>query len=396
MALVGIQEPIARRPRWAPLALAFRPFFILAGASAVVLIALWAWAYSQGEVAANYYGYIGWHSHEMLFGYASAVIAGFLLTAARNWTGVQTLRGFWLGALALLWLLGRITPFMNFLPQWLVAVIDVSFLPLFAVALLLPLLRGEHYKSLMFVAIALGLALGNALVHAEQLGFGAGLAQRGVYLAMYMVLLIVVIMGGRVIPFFTEKAVNGFSRREWRWIERSAPPALLVLALCVLFAPGSGLVALAAAVAALLHGWRLAGWYSRGIWRVPLLWVLHLGYAWLVIGLLLTALAALGVFAPLLALHALTIGAIGGLTLGMMARVALGHTGRPLQPPRPVPWAFALLYLAALMRVFLPLLLPDYALTVTLASTLWVAAFVLFTVAYLPLLLRPRLDGQAG
>lgn len=396
MALVGIQEPSARRARWAPLALAFRPFFILAGASAALLLALWAWAYAHGHLADNYYGYIEWHSHEMVFGYAGAVIAGFLLTAARNWTGVQTLRGFWLGALALLWLLGRLVPFMTFLPPWLVALIDLSFLPLFALALLVPLLRGQHYKSLMFVAIALGMALGNGLVHAERLGFTEGLAQRGVYLAMYMVLLIVVIMGGRVIPFFTEKTVSGFARREWRWIELSAGPSIVLLALISVLWPQPIAIALMAIVAATVHGLRLHGWYSRGIWQVPLLWVLHLGYAWLVVGLVLTAVAALGRYAPMLAVHALTIGAIGGVTLGMMARVVLGHTGRPLQPPRGLVWAFALLNLATLLRVFLPQFVPAYTLTVLLASTLWVAAFMLFTAAYLPMLLRPRVDGQAG
>lgn len=394
MAFVSISEPSRAAARWAPFALGFRPFFLLAGMAAVILIAVWAFAFSRGAVASSYYGLLDWHSHEMLFGYSSAVVAGFLLTAVRNWTGVQTLRGTPLALLALLWLAARVLPFLP-VPPWLNAAVDGAFLPLVLLALLVPLLRTRHYKSLLFAVILLGLAGANVLVHLELLGVAAT-ANAGTYLAVGLILLIIVIMGGRVIPFFTEKGIDGFLRREWRWVERAVPWSVLLVGLVEAFLPLPWLVALCAACAALLNGVRLAGWYTHGIWRVPLLWVLHVGYAWLVLGLLLKAVAAAGSFGTLLALHALTIGAIGGITLGMMARVSLGHTGRMLAPPAVMGWAFGLLYLAALIRVFLPLLLPHYVASVVLAAMFWITAFALFVFGYAPMLLRPRVDGLPG
>lgn len=396
MAIVGITEP-QRTPRnWAPFDLAFRPFFLLAGLGAVILVALWGHSFARGEQGGGYYGFIGWHSHEMLFGYAAAVIVGFLLTAARNWTGVQTLRGLPLALLALLWLLGRVSALLP-VPPAVAALVDLTFLPLAALALLLPLLKARHYKSLMFVGILLGLAVGNLLVHLQLLGVTGATAAAGTYLATGMILLIIVIMGGRVIPFFTEKGVDtGFVRREWPWVEVAAPLSVLALALVEGFVPQPLLVALVAALAALVNGIRLSGWYTHAIWRAPLVWVLQLGYAWLVLGFALKAVAGFGGFGSLLALHALTIGTIGGITLGMMARVTLGHTGRVLQAPRAMPWAFALLYVAALLRVFLPLLLPSYALTVALSAVFWAAAFALFVWSYGMMLLKPRVDGMPG
>lgn len=396
MALVGITEPQHTPHKWAPFALAFRPFFLLAGLGAVLLVALWGHGFVRGAQGEGYYGFIGWHSHEMLFGYAAAVIAGFLLTAARNWTGVQTLRGVPLALLALLWLAARVLALLP-VPHWLNALVDLAFLPLAALALLLPLLQARHYKSLMFVAILLALAAANLLVHLQLLGVTQATAHAGIYFATGLILLLIVIMGGRVIPFFTEKGVStGFVRREWRWVEAAAPLSVLALALAEGFVPQPLLVALIAAVAAVVNGIRVSGWYTHAIWRVPLVWVLQVGYAWLVLGLVLKAVAAAGGFGTLLALHALTIGAIGGITLGMMARVALGHTGRSLEAPRVMPWAFALLYGAALLRVFLPLLVSSYALTIVLSALFWSAAFALFVWGYGLMLLKPRIDGMPG
>lgn len=392
MALTSIAEPENLPRRLTPFALAFRPFFLLAATGAALLIALWGHAFARGTLADGYYGLVGWHAHEMLFGYGAAVVVGFL---PRNWTGLPTLRGVPLAALVLLWLAGRVLALLP-VPPGLNAAVDLAFLPLAALALALPLLKARHHKSLMFVAILLGMALANGLVHLQALGLAVATTHAGTYLATGLVLLVIVIMGGRVIPFFTEKGLDGFTRREWRWVERAAAPSVLLLTMVEAFTTSPGWLAVAAAVAAVIHGVRLAGWYSPGIWRVPLLWVLQLGYAWLVLGFALRAVGAGGGFGSLLALHALTIGAIGGITLGMMARVALGHTGRPLRTPPLMPWAFALLYVAALLRVFLPLLVSSYVLTVVLSALFWCAAFALFVLSYGPMLLRPRVDGMPG
>jgi len=396
MAIVGISEPSRTPRRWAPFALAFRPFFLLGGLAAVILMSYWGHVFVRGESATNYYGFIGWHSHEMLFAYAGAVIAGILLTAARNWTGVQTVRGLALAALALLWLLARLLAFLP-VPPLLYAAVDFLFLPLVAWSLWRPLWRVRQYKNLVFVGILLGMALGNGLVHAELLGWATTTARAGTYLAVWMISLILVIMGGRVIPFFTEKGVaGGFVPKEWRWVEIFSPLSVLALALVDAFWPQPMVLALSAGLATLVNGIRLFGWYTHAIWRVHLVWVLQLGYAWLVLGMALKAVALAGGLMSMLALHALTIGGIGGITIGMMARVSLGHTGRNLVVPKLMPWAFALLYLAALLRVFLPLLISSYPLSVRLSAVFWVLAFVLFVSSYALMLLRPRIDGQPG
>lgn len=396
MAIVGISEPSRAARKWAPLALAFRPFFLLAGLSAVLLIAFWGHAFGKGMMASRYYDLIGWHSHEMLFGYAAAVISGFLLTAARNWTGVQTLKGWPLALLALLWLAGRLAAVLP-VPAGLLAVLDVAFLPCMALALWLPLWKVRQSKNYIFVALVLGMALGNVLVHLQLGGVTAQTAHAGTYLGLGMILLVIVLMGGRVIPFFTEKGLGvPFERREWRWVEWLTPVSIFCWALAEGFLPGSGLAALAAAFAALVNGLRLAGWYTPAIWRVPLIWVLQLGYAWLVTGLALVALSAVLDFSSLLALHALTIGGFGGITLGMMARVSLGHTGRTLVTPKAMPWAFVLLNLAVVVRVFMPMLLPTYTLSVMISALLWALVFALYVWGYGLMLLRPRIDGAPG
>ncbi len=172
---------------------------------------------------------------------------------------------------------------------------------------------------------------------------------------------------------------------------------LIAVLVTVLTMPISPVTALLAAAASIIHAIRLAGWYTHKYWAVPLLWVLHLGYGWIVIGFLLTALAALKIVTPSLALHAYTAGAIGTLTLGMMARVSLGHTGRMLEPAKLIELSFALISLAAAVRVLLPLLLPGtYGTAVTISGLFWMAAFTIFTLIYTPILVQSRVDGKPG
>jgi len=209
--------------------------------------------------------------------------------------------------------------------------------------------------------------------------------------------MIITLMGGRVIPYFTDNKLRTRARR-WKPIEWLVPAATLVTLIAAVAAPQSPVTALLAAVAAIAHAIRLAGWYTSKYWSGPLLWVLHLGYAWVPLGFALLALSAAGWDAAAgSALHAFTAGAIGVLTLGMMARVSLGHTGRPLEPPPIMTLAFVTINLAALARVALPLLFPAaYTRGMDVAGLIWIAAFGLFVAVYGPMLLRPRVDGKPG
>ena len=379
-------------------ALGFRPFFLLAGFSAVSLITLWVPAFLGGFAFTTYYGQIGWHSHEMVFGYTVAVIAGFLLTAVRNWTEKPTPAGGYLAALAVLWLFGRILPFFpDSLSSWLIAFSDLAFLPALAVAIGVPLARAGASRNLIFLPLLAVLWMANCLVHAELLGPAPGLARKGIFLGVNLIVLLIVVMGGRVIPFFTERALPGVAMKRWPIIEWLSPLSVLIFLLAEVFFPDSHWSASFAALAACSNGIRLTGWYTHRYWGVPLLWVLHLGYAWIVAGFVLKAGVAAGFVPPQFTIHAFTVGGMGVLTIGMMARVSLGHTARVLKVGSSMAIAFGLVNLAAAARGLLPIVQPEWLPQLIMASgILWLAAFVIFVVIYAPILAQPRIDGQPG
>ncbi len=382
---------------YAPFALGFRPFFVLAGVGGALLLLFWVAAWRGRFPVGDYYGLLGWHSHEMLFGYAAAVIAGFLLTAVRNWSGIDTLSGGPLAALAGVWLAGRLLALAPGLtPPLAVALVDLAFLPLLAAALTGPLMKGKRKINRLFLPLLGAMTLANVLVHLEALGL-AQTAARGTGLMLNLILLLVVIVGGRVIPFFAEVAVAGAKPTSNPRVEQFSFGALLLLILVELLYPQDWLLGPLAFAVAVTQALRLRQWHAKGIWSIPILWVLFTGYAWLVLGFLLKGLAAAGFMAPNQVLHALTVGGIGVLTLGMMARVSLGHTGRAMRSSKWINLAFVLLNLAALSRVFGPLLLPSrYSMWIDLSGGLWILSFVIFAVVYIPILVRARVDGRPG
>ena len=399
MALITLEDP---RRRTAPpkgfalFALGFRPFFLGAGLSAVLLMGLWLVMYQKGTRLDVPYPPMLWHAHEMIFGYAGVVIAGFLLTAVQNWTQIRTPSGTLLVALFILWLVGRIAPFIPGLPMGIASLLDLLFFPAVILAIAKPIVRVKQTRNYAFPFMLGMLTLANVLVHSEFLGFGQGTARVGYTLAVYMIVLMMVVMGGRVIPSFTDSKLRSQAKR-WKVIEWLAPVTTLVVLSAALFDPVSAITGLVAAVAAAVHGLRLYGWHTRRLWSVPLLWVLHLGYGWIVVGFALVALSTMGWLAPSTALHAFTVGAIGTLTLGMMARVSLGHTGRMLEPAKIVSVAFGLIVAAALVRVGGPLIFPQrYDWAILLSGFIWMLAFAVFVVVYAPFLIQPRQDGKEG
>ena len=397
--ILNIDDPESRPKRSiALLDLGFRPFFLLAGITAILLMSLWISGYTLGRLEFGYYGSALWHGHEMIFGYTVAVISGFLLTAVRNWTGIQTPHGKPLAGLVLLWLAGRIAPFIpQALPAWVIAVVDMAFLPALAIALSVSLLRSRQKHNLVFLFILAALTAANMTIHLEVLGFTQDTANYGIYFAVYLIVFLIAIISGRVIPFFTEKAIPGITTRGWPAVEHLSLGALLVMAALHLTHAAPVLVAISALLAAIGHGARLYGWYQKTVWSIPLLWVLHLGYAWLVAGFILTAMSAAGVVDKLLAIHAFTTGAIGVMTLGMMARVSLGHTGRILHVGSAMSWAFVFANLAGLSRVFLPVISPDrHRDWIILAGLFWGVAFAIFVISYVRILIQPRIDGRPG
>ena len=378
-------------------ALGFRPFFLLAGWLAILLMAFWVPVFVGGGPFDTYYGQIDWHSHEMIFGYTVAVIAGFLLTAVRNWANTPTPSGLPLAGMGALWLIARILPILvAIFPRWLIAAADLAFLPTFAIGIAVPLLKNNEKQNLIFLPLLAVLWSADLLVHADVLGLAPNLARKGVFLGLDVIILVIVIMGGRVIPFFTERALSVVLKR-WRIVEWLSPVSVILFLVAELFRPDSVTSASLAALAACANGARLAGWYTPRYWRVPLLWVLHLGYGWIVVGFYLKAGTALGLVPPQFTIHAFTVGGIGVLTLGMMARVSLGHTGRPLKVGAAMTSAFVLINLAAVGRGLLPPFFPQFFSQLIVASgVFWIAAFTIFIIVYTPILIQPRVDGRPG
>jgi uncharacterized protein involved in response to NO len=350
----------------------------------------------RSGVASDYYGGTIWHSHEMLFGFTVAIIAGFLLTAVRNWTGIDTPTGKPLAMLALIWLLARLAPFVPALPAAGIALLDLAFLPILLLAIYRPLVSAENRVNRIFLPLLAAMTLANLLVHLALLGL-TQTERMGIHLMINLTLLLITIVSARIIPFFTEKAVTGATPHFSKLREQSVFGALLLwIVLDLLTAPGWLLTAAALAVAG-TQAWRFFDWHHPGIWRLPILWVLYSGLLWLIVGFLLRGLSAVGLFPDNLAIHALTAGAIGILTFGMMARISLGHTGRDINPPRLIGYCFILLNLAVFTRVFGPVIHPDaYLQWVMLSGTGWAVCFLLFIAHYLKLLNTPRIDGRPG
>lgn len=382
---------------WAPFALGFRPFFLLAALAAAILMTLWPMVW-RGQVGLpSHYDAVAWHSHEMLFGYAAAVISGFLLTAVRNWTGVDTWTGPRLALLALVWVLGRVLPWVGTERMGTLIAVDVAFLLLVALSLVRPLWAGKLRVNRIFVPLLCFMALVNLLSHLQLAGIENpfGDARR---VMLDLVLLIIVLVAGRVLPFFTRNVLPGFQPVSRPWVEQGSILLIGLIALVDLFPllPPAFSAALWLLFAP-LQLLRLSGWFETRVLRMPVLWVLHVGYAWLSLGALLYGLSMLGLFTPSGALHALTVGGVGVFTLGMMARVSNGHTGRPINVSRPIAASFVLVNLAALLRVLGPAIWPEqYVLLIDVSAGLWVLAFGLFAYRYAPVLLRPRVDGRPG
>ena len=348
-----------------------------------------------GAVAAGALRGAAWHGHEMLFGYAMAVVAGFLLTAVRNWTGRDTLAGAPLVALALLWAAGRVlvlTPFAI-----AAAAVNALFPLAVAVAIGVPLVASSNRRNYFFLAVLAAASGAVLLFHLAAAGLAPWPERLGLQLGLDLVLFVVAVIGGRVIPMFTNNGVPGAGAARTPWIERASLGGVLALLALDLAGIGGAPFAIAALAVAAAHAARLWLWRPWRTLGTPLVWVLHAAYAWIVVHLVLRALAQLGLVAEPLAVHALTIGVIGGMTIGMMTRTARGHTGRPLVADRFEVACYALVQLAALARVAGGLALPGaYLQTVAMSGACWSAAFALYFVRYWPVLTRPRLDGKPG
>lgn len=398
--LIALRKRDARLAGGAALlAKGFRPFFLLAALHAVAMVPLWILVHTGVLGVGDYFLPTSWHAHEMVFGYTAAVVAGFMLTAAANWTKRETATGGLLALLCLVWILGRIAPVLaGHVPRVAIAIMSLAFFPLLALVLARVIVGARSKRNYGILGIIVALFGAQLATHLGVLGDSVSWQVMGPKLGVDLVVVLMLVIGGRIIPMFTRNATKAEGIRSIVLLDQaSIAAALAVLVTDALMVHGIASGAIAALAAVLSLG-RVRHWGLRPAMKVPLLWVLHIGYLFIPLGF---AMRALATFVPRVgtstALHLMTAGAIGTLTLGMMTRVSLGHTGRILVAPKVLSVAFVLVITAALVRVVGPLIGGAVSIPSLHASaTLWSLAFLAYLVRIGPSLLQPRPDGRAG
>ncbi|TWX72547.1 NnrS family protein [Colwellia sp. C1TZA3] len=339
----------------------------------------------------------------MIFGFGCAIIAGFLLTAVQNWTGLPGVQGKMLAALFLLWLIGRVClMFPDLLGATLTTIIDLAFLPCVAFVLAKPILAVKQYHNLFFVPLLTIFTIANAEMHASIYYPSSVSTQYAGYAGVMLMTLLISVMTGRVVPMFTANGTQTPKATALPWLDKLTNGSLALITILLLLHPAIGinnfyigLILIFAGIFQTIRWLRWRPWITLG---VPLLWSLHLAIKALAFGLILLGLSYLIPEMPSSHIwHLITVGGIGGVILAMISRVSLGHTGRPLQAPKLMSLAFASLVLASLVRSFGPWGFPEKSMIfIDISGLLWIVSFTLFTIYYAPMLLKARVDGRPG
>lgn len=375
----------------------FRPFFLLGAAWSALSLGLWLSAMHGSLGVPLPYGGIAWHAHEMVYGFGAAIVGGFLLTAVPSWTGQPKLLGHGLATTCALWLAGRVAVMSSgTLGVPLAAVLDLAFLTVLSGRTLHQVIAARNWRNIPVAAAPMVLLAGNALVHAEAAGLTAT-ASLGNRLGVLVMVTLIALIGGRIIPAFTGNWLNNSSRGgplPVTWNRFDSSIVLLTVATFVLWlvAPAHAATGGFAAASALAHTLRLARW--RG-WRTvsePLVWILHLGYAWLPLGFaVMTASAFVPAAVPgSVTLHAFAAGAMGTMMLAVMTRATLGHTGRRLSAGKTTTAIYLAIMASGLCRVAAVLAPAHYALLLSISGSVWIAAFLLYLLVYAPMLCGAR------
>ncbi len=384
---------------WTLLNFAFRPFFLLGTLFGVLAIIAWitamhgiTWWTPPADITS-------WHAHEMLLGFATAAIAGFVLTAVATWTGRRPVQGPLLGTLVVAWLLGRLAMGLSGLwPPGAVALLDMAFPVLLTILAGREIFGGASKRNYQIVALLGLIAVVNLMYHLGLAGLFTGMERVPLYLMLHLILVLITLIGGRIIPAFTGNWLRTQGAtdlpRQTAAIEHLALPITAAAGIADSFWPGTLVAGSVALAAAAVHGLRLARWKTLSTLREPLLAILHVAYLWIVLGYALLGLSAFGTGLPrTFALHALTMGGVGGMIVAVGTRVGLAHTGRALHAARLTVLCYLVFGLAVVTRVFGPLTGADGLLLLDIAAFGWIAAFMLFAWVYWPMLIRPRVDG---
>lgn len=378
----ALQPPPPLPREFALFTLGFRPFYLLASLFAAVAMVGWMGAL-EGFAWHGFLPAPLWHQHEMIFGFALATLCGFLLTAGRAWTGLPTPQGWTLALLAAHWIAARVLLFAG--PAIAAALVDATFPFVFAAVMARVLIAAGNRRNYFAVAVLVLLGLADVGFYLETSGFDLWPMGSSIHAALFLLVTMVVVIGGRVVPSFTANALPlaGVIVRSPR-LDYAALGCTLASFVAALTALPAWMTAPVAALAALLHIARQVRWAPLATLRRPILWILHLSHAWIPAGLLLLALSSLGWIAPSVPIHAFGAGVVGGMIIGMITRTALGHTGAPLRAGWPETTAYILVHAAAASRVLAGLATGYYNEGVWTAGHLWALAFALYFFTYLP------------
>lgn len=378
--------------------LGFRPFFLMAGFAAIGLILVWFLIYAMHfQLPLDTVNLHQWHAHEMIYGYSMAVVAGFILTATKNWTGLPTPSGVKLFRLVAFWLVARL-----FFSAGLIlpaAVFDLLFTALLCVSVTVPIIRSNKYQQLVVVSKLAFMLVFNLCFYLGALNLMSSGLYIGIYGGFYLIIGLVLMLGRRVVPFFIERGVDETVKlKNSKAVDLSSMVFFILFFVAELTQVHPKAAAFLALFVGVINAYRLFHWYTPGIWKKPLLWSLYIAMWCFSLGFVLIFLTyAIGL--PLYAaLHMFAYGGIGLITLSMMSRVSLGHTGRDIhQPPAGMHWAFVLMVLGVIFRVVLCATVPAYYLYwVVGAMVCWVIAFAIFCYHYYSILTTKRIDGQFG
>jgi uncharacterized protein involved in response to NO len=380
----------------------YRPFFILAAISSLFYMTIWTLFYTL-KLPLNFENISPtmWHAHEMLFGYAMAVIAGFLLTVEKYWLGKNIDKRSILVTLIILWIAARVSISLRLItdiPYEVGAIFDCLFMIVLAIRVSYPIISARAWGKMGLVAHIAIIAVANIIFYLGMAGLVSNGQYLGVYSALYLVIFTILLMGRRMIPIFIRNALEfKFEPRNWRVIDILSLVFFVLFFIFDLFFTSAVTVSIFSGILALIYSIRLFGWYSNKIWSKPLLWVLFVAYSWIAVGFGLKFLSLYFNILDFLPLHSFTYGGIGIMTIGFMSRVVLGHTGRNVfEPPKILFWIFSILFAGAIIRVFFPLIdIDSYQIWIGVSQLLWILSFLIFAVVYLPMLFSPRIDKEA-
>lgn len=385
------------------LRLGFRPFFLSGAIFSIVAIILWLLMYKGTINLSPLGGGYWWHIHEMIFGFGCAIIAGFLLTAIQNWTGVRGAQGTTLLVLFLLWLAGRIVLLVpSVFSDIITTIIDLSFLPVVAYVLAKPLIATKQYNNLFFVPLLLLFTLANLEMHLAIYFPQTFTITYAGYAGVMLITLLMSVMAGRVAPMFTANGTKTAKATPLPWLDKVTNGSLAIAMFSLLMEPiigfsqqFFGIILIIAGIFQTMRWLRWRPWITLG---VPLLWSFHLAIKFIAYGLIILGASYLIPEIPSSHMwHLLTVGGMGGLILAMISRVSLGHTGRPLSPPKAMTAAYIFITLAAIIRAFGPWALPEKTvLFIDISGTFWLFAFGIFVITYAPMLMSGRKDGRPG